>query len=217
MKLSIVLALVATASAFPHMLRDLGVDLSEFEAIAKREGPRAPRAIRALKSRQSQYPASVNLPAITVPGLNVPNVINIPGVITVGAKNAPHNGIISAGDILYACTEMLGYSMDLAEVLVALAIRSGTMDVTTLLMSIGGKDARTNGPGSTVLGAVPGLFDETDGSMAYDDEWFHRTNPVNAGSHFNGTRWAELQAVADQNGGLFDIDFHSTNKFLGYK
>lgn len=57
-------------------------------------------------------------------------------------------GVVSAGDIIYACTEMLGYvnyassgelhlhfsirySLDLALVLVALSIRAGAMDVTT--------------------------------------------------------------------------------------
>ena len=74
--------------------------------------------------------------------------------------------------------QMLGYSQDLALVLVALAIRSGAMDVTTLVhsvgdpsgiqliqfislkMSIGTKDSRTNGPFSGILlPSVPGLFD----------------------------------------------------------
>ena len=43
-------------------------------------------------------------------------------------------------------------SNDLALVLIALAIRSGAMDITTLKMSIGGTDARTNGLGSLLLG-----------------------------------------------------------------
>ncbi|KAL8279023.1 hypothetical protein RQP46_008481 [Phenoliferia psychrophenolica] len=257
MKLSSsILAVAATlsvANAFPHMLRDLGLDnMGEFKKVVRRDGP---DALRNMGKRAGVgLPTSIPLPALPIPGLNLPGLIDIPGILTVGTKiipdaahpfqepgpgdqrggcpglnimsnygYMPRNGITSAGDIVYGCVEMLGYSVDLALVLVALAIRAGAMDLTTLKMSIGTKDSRTDGPLSLVLGSVPGLFDiqahnryEIDGSMAYDDEYFHK-GVGNAGGFFNGTRFAKLQAFADANGGLYTLDTIGQHRQAAYQ
>ena len=52
--------------------------------------------------------------------------------------------------------------------------------------------------------------------MAYDDSFFHK-DQANAGSFFNGSRFAGMQALADANGGLYDITLHQKHRYESYK
>lgn len=67
-----------------------------------------------------------------------------------------------------------------------------TVSFCSLKMSIGGTDARTDGPLTFLLGRAPGLFSpdvhnkyEVDGSLATDDAYFANGQTT----RFNGTRW----------------------------
>ncbi|KAK4705870.1 unspecific peroxygenase, partial [Phenoliferia sp. Uapishka_3] len=183
--------------------------------------------------------------------LLAPLVVTIPGVITFGRKiipdaahqfvapgptdqrggcpglnlmanygYIPHNGIVSTGQLLYALQEALGFAPDTAGLLTALAFR-GMTDVTTLRMSIGKTDSRTNGPLSLLFGQAPGLFDyashtkyEIDGSILYDDEFLV---PTHFGGQANTTKWQQLAQLADtQYGGLMNLPWNAEVRYERY-
>ncbi|KAI5477270.1 hypothetical protein MNV49_006566 [Pseudohyphozyma bogoriensis] len=198
--------------------------------------------------RQTQILPPVTLPPILLPGLGQPITITVPGVVTVGLPDADHpfkapgptdqrggcpglnimanygyisrTGITTAGELLYAQQEMLGLSYEFAAILTAIALNSMT-DLTTLKMSIGLTDSRTNGPLSFLFGTAPGLFSpgshnkyEIDGSMFYTDEAFP---PNHVGNVANSVKWQQATAIANGNGGLFDLTTSSEIRYSNYQ
>ncbi|KAH9818500.1 Chloroperoxidase [Melampsora americana] len=131
----------------------------------------------------------------------------------------PRNGITDMTTLLYASQEGLGLSADLSLVLIALALKT-SVDLTTLKMSIGDTDARTDGPLTFLLGRAPGLFSsvthnkyEVDGSLATDDAFFAggRTN------QFNGSRWASWYQLAETKyKGTMPIAWNADVRFMQY-
>ncbi|EGF99482.1 uncharacterized protein MELLADRAFT_112693 [Melampsora larici-populina 98AG31] len=98
----------------------------------------------------------------------------------------PRSGITDMTTLLYAMQE-------------ALAIKT-CVDLTTLKMSIGDTDARTDGPLTFLLGRTPGLFApqthnkyEVDGSLTTDDAYFAGGQT----KQFDGSRWATWYKLAE--------------------
>ncbi|KAM0752570.1 hypothetical protein T439DRAFT_371403 [Meredithblackwellia eburnea MCA 4105] len=239
------------SQAFPHLLRQLNISSDTFVFPRTRASSESPSLIeRQTQLPISISLPPLPIPGLNIPrSLDLPYLVSVgtkvipdaahpfkapgptdrrggcPGLNIMsnyGCKSSP--GIVTAGELIYGMVEMLGYGVDFATALVALALRSGAMDPTTLKMSIGQTDSRTNGPFSLVLGQAPGLFDyaahnryEVDGSMAYDDSYFHRTS-FNSGAFFNGNRFATMQALADsQFGGLYSMEFQQEHRYRAYQ
>ena len=95
----------ATVDAFPHMvsslfpflfkctdtskLRDMGMNnVAQFEKLVRREGPQALRR-SPVEKRQTQLPISIPLPALPIPGLNIPTSIDLPFIVSVGTEVIP--------------------------------------------------------------------------------------------------------------------------------
>ena len=94
----------ATVNAFPHMvsfspllpspkttdvssikLRDMGMDnVAQFEKVIRQEGPHWDK-----RQTGSQSPISIPLPALPIPGLNIPNAIDLPFIVSVGTEVIP--------------------------------------------------------------------------------------------------------------------------------
>ena len=65
-------------------------NVAEFEAVVRREGPEALRRSPPVDKRQgTQLPISIPLPALPIPGLNIPTSIDVPFVVTLGTKVIP--------------------------------------------------------------------------------------------------------------------------------
>ncbi|KZP04731.1 Cloroperoxidase [Athelia psychrophila] len=179
----------------------------------------------------------VNFPAINLPLSLGNISLEIPEIATIGRKVIPdddhpfqepasnaqrggcpglnimanygyidRSGVTTATELLWAQQEMLGLAPDLAAALVGLTAISA-LDPTSLKLSIGNADTRTNGPLSLVLGQIPGIFDkaihntyEVDGSVAYTDSQFTSDGNTN---HFNSSKWAESVAIAKAQGNQF--------------
>ncbi|KZP15387.1 Cloroperoxidase [Athelia psychrophila] len=179
----------------------------------------------------------VNFPAINLPLSLGNISLEIPEIATIGRKAIPdddhpfqepasnaqrggcpglnimanygyidRSGVTTATELLWAQQEMLGLAPDLAAALVGLTAISA-LDPTSLKLSIGNADTRTNGPLSLVLGQIPGIFDkaihntyEVDGSVAYTDSQFTSDGNTN---HFNSSKWAESVAIAKAQGNQF--------------
>lgn len=131
----------------------------------------------------------------------------------------PRNGITDMTTLLYALEEGLGLAPDLASILVAFALKT-CVDLTTLKMSIGDTDPRTDGPLTFLLGRAPGLFSpathneyEVDGSLATDDAYFAggQTN------QFNGTRWGTWYQLAETKyNGTMPVAWNADVRFMQY-
>ncbi|EGF99480.1 uncharacterized protein MELLADRAFT_94316 [Melampsora larici-populina 98AG31] len=105
----------------------------------------------------------------------------------------PRNGITDMTTLLYAAEEGFGFSTDLASILVAFALKT-CVDLTTLKMSIGDTDARTDGPLTFLLGRAPGLFSPTTHNEyeTTDDAYFAGGQT----DQFNGSRWRTWYQLA---------------------
>lgn len=132
----------------------------------------------------------------------------------------PRNGITTMAEMTYGMEEMLGFGPDLSLVLVAFALKT-SVDLTTLKMSIGRTDSRTDGPLTGLLGTAPGLFSaeahnkyEIDGSLAYEDAYFADGQT----DQFSGDRWKKYRQVAiDHFGGIMTTRWIGEVRFMQYK
>ncbi|KAH9818502.1 hypothetical protein DFH28DRAFT_888654 [Melampsora americana] len=88
----------------------------------------------------------------------------------------PRNGITDMTTLLYASEEGLGMAPDLAAILVAFALKT-CVDLTTLKMSIGDTDSRTDGPLTFLLGRAPGLFAPATHNE-YEEDEYNGTMPL---------------------------------------
>ncbi|EGF99479.1 uncharacterized protein MELLADRAFT_112688 [Melampsora larici-populina 98AG31] len=88
----------------------------------------------------------------------------------------PRNGITDMTTLLYASEEGLGMAPDFALILVAFALKT-CVDLTTLKMSIGDTDARTDGPLTPLLGRAPGLFSPATHNE-YEEDEYNGTMPL---------------------------------------
>ncbi|EGF98845.1 uncharacterized protein MELLADRAFT_113202 [Melampsora larici-populina 98AG31] len=132
----------------------------------------------------------------------------------------PRNGITDMTQLAYGLQEGLGLAPDFTLVLIAFALKT-CVDLTTLKMSIGRTDSRTDGPLSVLLGTAPGLFSaeahnkyEIDGSLGGDDAYF----APDKRSHFNGTRWNRWRQIAvEKYDGVMSIPWNSEVRSIQYK
>ncbi|KAG0144518.1 hypothetical protein CROQUDRAFT_723950 [Cronartium quercuum f. sp. fusiforme G11] len=132
----------------------------------------------------------------------------------------PRNGITTMTEMTYGMEEMLGLSPALSAVLVAFALKT-SVDLTTMKMSIGQTDSRTDGPLSGILGTAPGLFSaeahnkyEIDGSLAAVDAYFAGGQT----DHFSSERWKKYRQVAiDHFGGIMTIQWVGEVRYMQYK
>ncbi|KAF7981359.1 hypothetical protein HWV62_33821 [Athelia sp. TMB] len=192
----------------------------------------------------------VNFPAINLPLSLGTIPLDIPPVVAIGRKAIPdadhpfqepasnaqrggcpglnimanygyidRSGVTTATELLWAQQEMLGLAPDLAAALVGLTAISA-LDPTSLKLSIGNADTRTNGPLSLILGQVSGIFDkalhntyEVDGSVAYTDSAFTSDGNTN---HFNSSKWAESLGIAIKNGNQFGQDWLAAARYQHY-
>ncbi|KAG0147181.1 hypothetical protein CROQUDRAFT_62075 [Cronartium quercuum f. sp. fusiforme G11] len=129
----------------------------------------------------------------------------------------PRNGITSMTQLLYALEEGLGdtfsdWSVPFSLILIPMS--------PGLKMSIGGTDARTDGPLTFLLGRAPGLFSpethnqyEIDGSLARDDAYFANGQT----DRFNGSRWATwYRLAANKYNGTMPIAWNGDVRALQY-
>ncbi|KAG0147422.1 hypothetical protein CROQUDRAFT_42942 [Cronartium quercuum f. sp. fusiforme G11] len=132
------------------------------------------------------------------------------------------NGITNMTQLIYGSEDVffiISLAPDLALVLIAFALKT-SVDLTTLKMSIGVTDSRTDGPLTGLLGPSPGFYSpeahktyEIDGSLAADDACFHHGEPY----HFNGTRWDKfVDDKVDHYGGIMTIPWNREVRFMQY-
>ncbi|KAH9818917.1 Chloroperoxidase [Melampsora americana] len=132
----------------------------------------------------------------------------------------PRNGITDMTQLAYGLEEGLGLAPDLTLVLIVFALKT-SVDLTTMKMSIGGTDPRTDGPLSGLLGRAPGLFSaeahdkyEIDGSLGGDDAYWS----PNGVSQFNGTRWNRWRQIAvEKYDGIMSIPWNAEVRYMQYK
>ncbi|EGF99554.1 uncharacterized protein MELLADRAFT_73362 [Melampsora larici-populina 98AG31] len=130
------------------------------------------------------------------------------------------NGITDAGEVMYGMQEMLGFSFDIAAIILVLGIKS-SFDLTTLKTSIGRTDSRTDGPLSGLFGTASGFFSkashnkfEVDGSLTRVDGYFANGNT----DHFDSNHWKQYRQLAiDHFGGVMDFKFEGAARFMQYK
>ncbi|KAG0148598.1 hypothetical protein CROQUDRAFT_654683 [Cronartium quercuum f. sp. fusiforme G11] len=130
------------------------------------------------------------------------------------------DGITTVSELIYGMQEMLGFGADLATVLAAVGLLT-SVDLTTLKISIGKTDSRTDGPLSGLFGTAPGLFSteahgkfEVDGSLAYVDAYFANGDTF----QFDSNRWRKYRQLAVNHfegvmttkwvGAVRDLEYH---------
>ncbi|KAG0148448.1 hypothetical protein CROQUDRAFT_654963 [Cronartium quercuum f. sp. fusiforme G11] len=120
---------------------------------------------------------------------------------------------------MYGMQEMLGFAADLALSVTILGLKT-SIDLTTMKMSIGQTDPRTDGPLSELFGTAPGLSSheahnkfEVDGSFSRIDAYWANGNT----DHFTSDHWKKYRQLAvDQFGGLMTMDFVGVGRSMQY-
>ncbi|KAH9811650.1 Chloroperoxidase [Melampsora americana] len=130
------------------------------------------------------------------------------------------NGITNVAEVIYAQQEMLGLAPDLAIGIALLGVRAA-VDITTLKMSIGKTDSRTDGPLTGLFGTAPGLFSplahnkfEIDGSLSRPDRYFEHGDS----DHFDSNYWKKFRDLAfERYNGLMTREYIGEARFIQYK